>query len=640
MSTGEAEENKAVLNPEFKRKIVELKGMVKNEFNIQLSMDKLALDEQYRLTVFEELTSLDNKQVTYLIKSLQNTPVYLAPLKSKATKSLKPTHVQQVAFQETTKSNHKLLFSTLALACIMFTFFVLIQTNIIEINLTNSLNETAKVPLVQEETVKTGGGKTDTDKFTSVKATVDKGSIVKTNNDSSNATSVTSDVDSVTAEAGLQASLVKHTPIITLPIDDPEISMRLHGSNTVGEHLAPALLEAYLASRGVIEMQWVKGDAEVERQLQYIENSHGQQKVFAIELHAHGSSTAFKDLLAGNTDIGMASRPIKDKEVEALKPRYGNLGLAGNEFIISLDGLATIVNPQNPLTKLTSAEIAQIFSGEVTNWQQLGGEDLAINVYARDKNSGTWDTFKNLVLKPQGKVLTTKAQRFESSSELSALVAADKAGIGFIGLPYINNSKALSIAATQWSNPIYPTRFTVSTEDYPLARRLYMYAPSSVSQLAKDFTQFTISSVGQNVVEKVGLVSQNIKLETPYKIKGAPKSYNDYTEIANRLSVNFRFKSGGNQLDNKGQRDVLRLVDYMLKNQGRRIVLMGFSDGLGEAKKNIKLSLMRANVLEQELASYGLNITAVEGFGAELPIASNKTAVGRGKNRRVEVWVF
>ena len=110
--------------------------------------------------------------------------------------------------------------------------------------------------------------------------------------------------------------------------------------------------------------------------------------------------------------------------------------------------------------------------------------------------------------------------------------------------------------------------------------------------------------------------------------------------MAKRLSVNFRFKSGSNELDNKGQRDLLRLVDFMTDHQQHRIILVGFSDALGEAKRNLKLSILRAGVLENALTERGLNIVAVEGFGSLLPVASNNNPLGRSKNRRVEVWVY
>lgn len=617
------EDPQLILNPDFKRKVVKLKVLASSEFDIQLSLDKLVLDEQYRHTVFYELASLGNEQIVQQIKSLQRTAVYI-----EAKSSILKTSEQQTSANpnklnslsnnkfntllsainlsikstvQGTKSSekhyNKAWLMIILLGSIIFAFFVLLQINVLQVNFSSSIPSLTH-PL------------TNTDKL----------AIEKT----------------VHVESANIAAKVIESPVLTLPLEKAQVSIRLHGSNTIGEHLAPALIEAYLRELGITEMMWLKGDSKVSRRLQYLYNN----QAFVIELDAYGSSTAFKDLLNGEADLAMSSRQIKNKEVELLKAQYGNLSLVGNELIISLDGLAIIVNANNSLKQLTLLQLSQIFAGEVNNWKQLGGKDLAINLYARDSHSGTWDTFKNLVLVPQGKKLSTAAKRYQSSSELSHFVAEDEAGIGFIGLTYINNSKALSIAATEYSTPIYPTHFTVSTEDYPLARRLYLYAPSSSSPFIKGFAHFVTSSAGQSVVEKVGLVSQNIKLETIYHIKNAPQTYNDYSEIASRLSVNFRFQRDSSLLDNKGQQDLLRLVEYMMQNQGRRIVLMGFSDASEEESESIELSIMRAKALERELESRGLNITAVEGFGSQLPIASNNTLIGRSKNRRVEIWIF
>jgi hypothetical protein len=141
------------------------------------------------------------------------------------------------------------------------------------------------------------------------------------------------------------------------------------------------------------------------------------------------------------------------------------------------------------------------------------------------------------------------AIRLESSSKRSEEVSKDPGAIGFIDLPYISNSKAIAISTSADTSSIFPTRFTVSTEDYPLSRHLYLYAPSIAAPMVKDFMHFVASHAGQEIVEQVGLISQNIKQEQMHKIKNAPQSYNDYTETAKRLSVNFHFKSGSNQLD-------------------------------------------------------------------------------------------
>jgi phosphate transport system substrate-binding protein len=424
-----------------------------------------------------------------------------------------------------------------------------------------------------------------------------------------------------------------------LPAASPEMAkplIRLHGSNTVGEKLAPALLEAFLKEQGGSSFSWKRQGSETERQVSYVDEGNTK----TVQLHAHGSSTAFKDLLAGKADIGMSSRRITSEEVNKAMPMLGDLSKIGNEHIIALDGLAVIVNQNNMLKSISTEVLAKVFSGEITRWSQLGGADKPIVLLARDENSGTFDTFNSLVLKKFDATISAKAKRFESSTELSVAVAQDETAIGFIGLDFISYNKALAISEGGDTAPIYPTRFTISTEDYALSRRLYLYTPTIASQTAKDFAQFAISEQGQALVEQAGLISQNIKVEKTFAIDNAPSSYNQYAATAQRLSLNFRFNHGENDLDNKGKRDLERLIRFMEQNSGRRLVLMGFSDSVGAEDINADLAMRRAKVIERELVSRGIPVLAVESYGEMLPIANNNTDAGRERNRRVEVWVI
>ena len=410
---------------------------------------------------------------------------------------------------------------------------------------------------------------------------------------------------------------------------------RLHGSNTIGEKLAPMLLEGFLNTRHITDFSWVE-QSPLERTLHYTLGD----KNYAIELKAYGSSTAFTALNTNSADIGMSSRRIKDKEIDKLAKVTGYLNKLGNEHIIGLDGLAVIINQNNPVKQLASTTLAKIFSGEIKNWAQVGGPSLPITLYARDTHSGTWDTFKKLVLKKHNKKLSAQAERFESSSELSTLVSQNESAIGFIGLNYVLHNKAVAIAASQDSGAIYPTRFTVGTEDYALARRLYFYTPTSAPKIVKDFAQYALSNSGQEIVAEAGLISQNIKLEQVYPLQDAPQKYQEYATKAKRLSLNFRFDYATKDLDNKGKRDLQRLVNFMENHQNRRLVLMGFSDSIGAKAKNNKLSKQRANSVELALTSRGTPVLAVEGMGEALPIANNNTEDGRKRNRRVEVWLL
>lgn len=421
------------------------------------------------------------------------------------------------------------------------------------------------------------------------------------------------------------------------PAAAPRTLFRIHGSNTVGEKLAPALAKEYLGSLGATDIAVLATDTGVEN---YVTANLKGEPV-QIEMHAHGSTTAFVDLAAGSTDIGMSSRRIKSEEVEELKPTLGDLSKLNAEHILALDGLAVIVHPALPFDELDTGTIARLFAGEIANWQEVGGPDLKVQVLARDDNSGTWDSFLSMVLKPQGKELAASARRYESSQELSDSVAASEGAIGFIGLPYVRQAKLVAVSDSDDALAVLPNSFTVSTEDYPLARRLYLYLPSRAANLeARRFVEFALAQTGQQVVNSVGLVSQNITTSKQVPLPDMPPRYAEVTGEAERLSLNFRFEFGSDSIDNKGQRDIQRLVNYLLDNPGRRVMLLGFTDSVGNPATNLELSQTRAELVNREFMKFGVFPSLVAGFGDAVPVASNDTEEGRNRNRRVEVWVI
>src|SRR5262249_30755002 len=124
----------------------------------------------------------------------------------------------------------------------------------------------------------------------------------------------------------------------------------------------------------------------------------GESAVSRVEIKAHGSDTAVKALQNEECDIGMLSRKLKSDEVQMLA-KFGDMKSRGSENVIAMDGIAVIVNKSNPIQELRLQQIAQIFTGEFTEWSNVDkGAHGEINVYARDDKSGTFDTFKSLVL--------------------------------------------------------------------------------------------------------------------------------------------------------------------------------------------------------------------------------------------------
>lgn len=230
--------------------------------------------------------------------------------------------------------------------------------------------------------------------------------------------------------------------------------------------------------------------------------------------------------------------------------------------------------------------------------------------------------------------------RLESSHQLSDQVAADTFGIGFIGLPYVRNAQAVAVADGA-SLPTLPTSFTIATEDYPLARRLYLYAPANrQNPYIRDFLEFTVSEPGQQLVNQTGFVSQFVVATRQPAQKSAPSKYASLIQDAQRLSVSFRFRPDISELDSKAQRDLDRVIGFLARHPGQRVMLLGFTDNNGDPQQNLKISRARAQIVERELMARGIFPVVIDGFGSALPVANNDSPQSAEKNRRVEIWVM
>ena len=157
---------------------------------------------------------------------------------------------------------------------------------------------------------------------------------------------------------------------------------------------------------------------------------------------------------------------------------------------------------------------------------------------------------------------------------------------------------------------------------------------------AQDFVRFSATERGQGIVEDVGLVSQNIKTGKPFNNSFYPAEMRELITRSERLSINFRFKDGSDELDTKGMSDLERLVKYVEINSPKRVQLFGFSDTEGDKAQNLELSARRAKVVENHLVERGIYPLVAKGMGEEAPLASSKSDAGRKMNRRVEVWML
>jgi len=426
-------------------------------------------------------------------------------------------------------------------------------------------------------------------------------------------------------------------PLLPVAAVAEPVHLRVQGSNTIGAALVPALVQGQLRAQQATAIEQRPGAAANETVID-ARDAHGQ--ALRIDIAAHGSSTGFSALGRGEADLAAASRPITDAEVHQLKA-LGDLRAASAEQVIGLDGVAVIVHPDNPLPQLTTAQLAQVFSGQIQRWEQLGVAGGAIHLYARDDRSGTFETFKALVLEPNHGELAAWALRFESSDALAERVGADRQAIGFSSLAAVHGAKVLAVAEGD-APAMLPERPMVASEDYPLSRRLYFYLPANAKPQAKALAEFAQSPAGQAIVAEQGFVSQQVKALAVPAQADMPPRYRNLAQQAQRLSVNFRFQAGSASLDNKALRDVQRVAAY-LRQAGKlqsKAVLVGFGDPKETPGRAALLSRLRAQAVRRELARDGVEVLEVTGLGDELPVAGNEREQGRLRNRRVEVWVY
>lgn len=463
-----------------------------------------------------------------------------------------------------------------------------------------------------------------------------------------------------------RASEVKgvNVPCATVPppVAPPAATIGIHGSNTIGERLMPMLIEAYGVKRHGAKPA-VKLMAPEEQEITLRQRQGGTT---VVDLKAHGSGTSARDLIDGKSAIGMSSRRANDAEAAEVQQRFGvDLRAPGNEHVLALDGLAVIVNPANPVKQLSLEQIGRIFAGQITRWSEVGGGDRPINVFRRDDKSGTTDTFKALVLGPGNLKFGPQAKAFESSETVSASVASDADAIGFIGLPYINKNQPLAISAS-CGIVSSPSHFTVKTEDYPLARRLYLYTIGRPTDaVARDLLQFSLSDEAQPTIQDAEFIDQGVVfqdeldqrrwgqslLDDPRRGllpgKDVPQnSVSGFTTLLRayrRTSMVFRFESGKADLDTRALQDIDRLARHLSsgKGAGKRFVLIGFADSRGSWRDNLLLAGKRAAEVAVKLVNAGVQVTKEQVLSASYmaPVACSDGDLGLSKNRRVEVWI-
>ncbi len=219
-----------------------------------------------------------------------------------------------------------------------------------------------------------------------------------------------------------------------------------------------------------------------------------------IQVTGGGSGVGLAALQQGQIDIADASRPMKSAEVEAYVKAFGK---RPREYKVALDGLSVYVNNDSPVKELDLQQLQGIFTGKIKNWKEVGGADAPITVYSRENSSGSYEFFKDHILK--GKDFVASAQTMPGTAALLQAVEKDKNGIGYGGAAYGAGARALGVKKDASSPAVLPSEETVVGGTYPIWRYLFVYLnPDSDKGGIAVYLNWIRSDEGQKIVKEIG----------------------------------------------------------------------------------------------------------------------------------------
>jgi len=261
----------------------------------------------------------------------------------------------------------------------------------------------------------------------------------------------------------------------------------------------PAPSTTYIENKG--------SDTIVNLALAWAERYQSEHQDIRISVTGGGSGTGIASLINGTVDIANSSRQIKQEEIDEAKSK----GTDPIEFIIARDAIAVIVHPDNPVNELTLQQISDIYSGKITNWMDVGGEDRPIVKLSRETNSGTHVYFLETVLRlgnsDDETLFSMDTLLLPSSEGIIVEVRQNPNAIGYDGLGYVpKDLKTIAIANEVGGAYVLPSIATVNDKSYAIARDLYMYTNGEPTGIVKDYLDWILAPEAQEIVAELGFV--------------------------------------------------------------------------------------------------------------------------------------
>lgn len=444
--------------------------------------------------------------------------------------------------------------------------------------------------------------------------------------------------------------------------EDVTADITIVGSEAIGIGMMPLLMSGFAASLDA-EAE-VSNPAAGEALVNLIGDNGFGDEIGTYLVSSSGDDDAFNALLEGRTDIGMAARRITQAEARALRADgSGSMVNPNQERIIAVDSMVVATHASNPVQGLTEDQLRGIFSGQIRDWSQVGGNPGPITVVSQPEGSASYEYFMDYVYDGNRPNFLPQAIAADDQA-MSNVMFHDKNAIGYLGYAFQRGAKPVALYDDCGIAAI-PDAFSAKTEEYPLSRRMYLYSRAdNQNPKRQEFLDYVTSTAADGVIGKSGFIDLGILRRTQ---DASDPRFNALTEARNaydvgfegevmqemlekmdgfdRLSTTFRFRTGSFSIDERGHLDMMRLMAYLKTvPAGTEITFVGFTDDVGAFDGNRHLAEKRAEAILADLFDMSGNrfsdlSFATAGFGEIAPSACNSTDRGRGINRRVEVWI-